>query len=188
MYSSRRLAREAYEAGAWHWEGSFIGAKLRVALTLPDRDRPQEMAGETAPTWVLNAYYAAVYALTGDLMPAGGEKEEVERDARILAEEIEREAEQFRKAAKARQRPTVSMTEEDKLILDTLADDYPAAVNQPDLEGLTGISRQKISKRLMWLEAKPRCFVERPKDTRRKGHAITMAGLSAIGRPVESPH
>jgi len=83
-------------------------------------------------------------------------------------------------------RPAIPMTAEDELILATLADAYPVAVNQPDLERLTKISRQIISNRLKWLESKR--YVKRPKNTKRKGHAITPAGLSAIGRPVESPH
>ena len=95
---------------------------------------------------------------------------------------------QFSKRTKARQRLPVSMTEEDKLILDTLADSYPAAINQPDHSALTGLPRPKISERLKWLEANPRRYVERPKGTKRKGHAITPVGLSAIGRPVEPLH
>ena len=85
---------------------------------------------------------------------------------------------------KAPKRRAVLMIAEDELILATLADAYPAAVKQPDLEGLTGLSHQQISGRLKWLESKR--YVKRPEGTKRKGHAITAAGLSAIGRPVEA--
>ncbi len=81
---------------------------------------------------------------------------------------------------------SVAITTEDELILSTLADAYPAAVNQPELSSLTGKPRQKISERLKWLESKR--YVKRPEGTKRKGRAITAAGLSAIGRPVEGPH
>ncbi|MGO9110463.1 MAG: hypothetical protein ACLP9L_14665 [Thermoguttaceae bacterium] len=87
---------------------------------------------------------------------------------------------------KRRKRPAIPIIEEDELILATLADAYPAAVNQPDLERLTGLSHQKISGRLKWLESKK--YVKRPEGTKRKGHAITAAGLSAIGQPLESSH
>ncbi len=89
---------------------------------------------------------------------------------------------------KGPRRPAILITAEDELILSTLADAYPAAVTQPDLERLANITRQRISDRLKWLEARPRRFVARPDGTKRKGHAITPAGLSAIGRPVEAPH
>ncbi|MFZ1934837.1 MAG: hypothetical protein WCB27_06890 [Thermoguttaceae bacterium] len=79
----------------------------------------------------------------------------------------------------------VPLTIEDMTILEALAEEYPMAVTQPDLECATKIRRQKISERLKWLEAKPRRFVERPKGTQRKGHAITQRGLLAIGRLVE---
>jgi hypothetical protein len=87
---------------------------------------------------------------------------------------------------RAPKRRAVLMIAEDELILATLADAYPAAVKQPDLEGLTGLSHQQISGRLQWLESKR--YVKRPEGTKRKGHAITPAGLSAVGRPVEAPH
>ena len=91
-------------------------------------------------------------------------------------------------AGKRSRRRAIAIIAEDELILAAMADAYPAAVNQLDLSGLTGLPRQKISERLAWLEAKPRRYVERPEGTQRKGRAITPAGLSAIGRPVEGPH
>jgi len=83
-------------------------------------------------------------------------------------------------------RPAIAVTEEDKTILETLASEYPMAVTQPDLEAATNIPRQKIGQRLKWLESKR--LVRRPEGTERKGHAITSAGLSAIGWPVEGTH
>jgi hypothetical protein len=82
----------------------------------------------------------------------------------------------------------VAMIEEDKLILDTLADASPSTIKQPDLAQLTRLPRQKISERLRWMEATPRQWVARPEGTQRKGHAITAAGLSAIGRSLGKPH
>ena len=87
---------------------------------------------------------------------------------------------------KRTRRPAIPMTAPDELLLATLADAWPAAVKQPDLERLTGISHQKISERLKWLETKR--YVKRPEGTKRQGHAITPAGLVAVGRPVEGPH
>ena len=104
-------------------------------------------------------------------------------------EQLLLEARAFCLEAQKRPRwPAIPMTAEDGLILATLAEAFPEAVNQPELEGLTGLSHQIISDRLKWLESKPRRYVVRPEGTKRKGHAITPAGLSAIGRPVESPH
>lgn len=80
----------------------------------------------------------------------------------------------------------VILQDEDGLILSTLADNYPVAVNQPELSGLTGLSKRVISDRLKWLEARPRRYVQRPENTQRKGFAITPAGLSAMGRSVKS--
>ena len=86
-------------------------------------------------------------------------------------------------AKKCRKRitPVVPLQMEDKTILETLAEEYPAAVTNPDLAGATNLDVRIISKRVKWLEAKPRRFVKRPEGTQRKGHAITPAGLSVIG-------
>jgi len=80
----------------------------------------------------------------------------------------------------------VAMTEEDRTILEALATESPMAVTQPDLEATTHIPRPKIAERLEWLEAKG--FVARPEGTKRKGQAITTAGLHAIGRSPDAPH
>jgi len=81
-------------------------------------------------------------------------------------------------------RRAIPMTEEDRAILEELANEYPSAVTQPDLATVLNLPRQKISERIRWLESKR--FVKRPEGTQRKGHAIAPAGLSAIGRL--SPH
>ena len=90
-------------------------------------------------------------------------------------------------AQRRQKRPAIPMTEADELLLATLADASPAAVKQLDLERLTGISHQKISERLKWLETKL-ITSSGQRAQNGKGHAITPAGLSAIGRLVEGPH
>jgi len=89
-----RLIVEAYEAGAWHKEGSFIGDKLRMTLTSTDRDRPFPRAQEeTVPAWLVEAASAVIDTLTEHLVPPESHgKAEVEWEAGILADEIEREA------------------------------------------------------------------------------------------------
>jgi DNA-binding MarR family transcriptional regulator len=71
-----------------------------------------------------------------------------------------------------------SLTMEDMTILEKLAREAPMAVNQYDLESVTGLPRKTIGTRLKALELQG--FVQRPKNTTRKGHAITEAGLSAL--------
>jgi hypothetical protein len=90
-----RLTREAYEAGAWQREGSLIGDRVRLALTSDGRDDPQWLAGETVPKWVLDASGAGVGTLTETLIPPApvwDERRQVEWEAGLLADEIEREA------------------------------------------------------------------------------------------------
>jgi len=105
-------------------------------------------------------------------------------DTMALAADRLRELTTEGKAAESIELPTmppaVALTEEDKTILETLADEFPMAVMQPDLAAKIHIDRHKIGERLQWLESKG--FVERPEGTQRKGHAITLAGLFAIGR------
>jgi hypothetical protein len=100
--------------------------------------------------------------------------------------ELDQYIENFGGKQKTPKRPAIALTEEDKAILEALADEYPMAVNQPDLADQLNLPRQKISERIRWLESKR--FVKRPEGTQRKGHAITPAGLSNIGRSVEGPH
>ena len=69
---------------------------------------------------------------------------------------------------------------EDELLLQTLAEASPASVTQPNIIGLMGLEKRKISKRVRYLESKR--FIQRPEGTQRKGHGITAAGLSAIGQ------
>lgn len=88
-----RLIVEAYDAGAWHKEGSFIGDKLRMTLTSTDRDRPLQPNEETVPAWLVEAASAVIDTLTEHLVPPESHgKAEVEWEAGILANEIEREA------------------------------------------------------------------------------------------------
>jgi hypothetical protein len=88
------------------------------------------------------------------------------------------------KAAAPPKSKVTILQDEDALILNTLADAYPAAQNQTALADLTGIPQKRIGERLRWLEAKPRKYVQRPVGTKRKGHGITAAGLSVIGRTI----
>jgi DNA-binding MarR family transcriptional regulator len=74
------------------------------------------------------------------------------------------------------------LTTEDKTILEALADEGRMAVNQYDLEAATKLTRRTIGPRLKHLESNG--LIKRPEGTKRKGHAITAAGLSAIRRPV----
>ena len=78
------------------------------------------------------------------------------------------------------------LTPGEMAILKALADEYPAAVTQYDLETATDVSRRTISPRLTYLESEG--LIERPKGTKRKGHAITAAGLQAIGRSAPPAH
>ncbi len=160
----RPILLAAYNA--WH--------DLPAELTLDVHSPPAQLGN------FLNAKLLGYYTVAGLLDPAAiPAPPAILREIGVLIEDFG--------GAKRRQR-AITITQEDELILATLADAYPAAVNQPDLAALTTLPRQKISERLAWLEAKPRRYVERPEGTRRKGHAITAAGLSAIGRPVEGSH
>lgn len=87
---------------------------------------------------------------------------------------------------KAPTRPARPLTEEDKTFLETLAEEYPMAMTAVDLADATRNRRELVGQRLKWLESKG--YVKRPEGTQRKGRAITPAGLSAIGRPVEAAH
>jgi pyrimidine deaminase RibD-like protein len=97
-----RLIKQAYEVGAWQREGSQIGDALRLALTSVGRDRPEWLAGETVPVWVLEAWGAVVGTLTSHLIPLPGEKEQAEFEAGMLADEIEREADALVECAEQR--------------------------------------------------------------------------------------
>ncbi len=151
---------------AWH--------DLPAELTLDVNGPPAQLGN------FLNAKLLGYYTVAGLLDPAAiPAPPAILREIGVLIEDFG--------GAKRRQR-AIAITAEDELILTALADAYSAAVNQPDLERLTGLSHQKISKRIRWLESKRIGYVKRPEGTKRKGHAITPAGLSAIGRPVEAPH
>ena len=64
-------------------------------------------------------------------------------------------------------RPAPAMLPEDELLLSTMADAYPAAVNQPDLASLTGLSRRTIGVREKWLVSKH--LIQRPSGTDSQG-------------------
>jgi hypothetical protein len=87
-----RLIVEAYNAGAWLKEGSVIGHKLGITLTLTDRDRPFGSGKETVPAWLVEAASAVLDTLTEHMVPPDHERAQVEWEAEILANEIEREA------------------------------------------------------------------------------------------------
>jgi len=140
------------------------------------------------PKWVMRKIRPPEWANPSNWTPLDGGREVVWLTAGPGVRALESARENEGPAENAKRQPVTAtlMTEEDKLILDTLAEAYPGTLNQPDLERLTGKPRQKIGERLKWLEKRPRRYVARPPGTKRKGHAITPAGLSAIGRPA--PH
>ncbi|NLY01668.1 MAG: hypothetical protein GXY83_36745 [Rhodopirellula sp.] len=86
------LFKEAYEAGAWQSEGSQIGGRLKRVLAAPGRDRLESLDGLETPVWKPEAYFAVVEPLTSQLMPPAEEKEQLELEAGIAADEIEEEA------------------------------------------------------------------------------------------------
>ena len=143
---------------AWH--------DLPAELTLDVNSPPAQLGN------LLNAKLLGYYTGAGLLDPvAFPAPPAILREIGVLIEDF---------GGGKRRRPAIVMRTEDELLLATLADAYPAAVNQPDLEKLTGKPRQLIGERLKWLESKR--LVKRPEGTQRKGRAITPAGLSAIGR------
>jgi hypothetical protein len=89
---------------------------------------------------------------------------------------------------KRQKRLAIPMTAEAKTILEALAEEYPMAMTNTDIADQTHIRREIVGKQMRWLEHKRRGFVKRPEGTKRKGRAITPAGLSAIGWPVETEH
>ncbi|MEN6404847.1 MAG: hypothetical protein ABFC77_00090 [Thermoguttaceae bacterium] len=82
-----------------------------------------------------------------------------------------------------RRKPAITLCDEDLLILQQLADNFPGAINSVELSALTGLRRQQISERTAWLRGKQ--LVKRPDGTCRKGHAITRLGMEHIGRSLE---
>jgi hypothetical protein len=159
--------------------GTFGDPRHLPLRNLLGRLRRQELPGWRINAWMaICDHFLAAYTSVQNQISAN-------QACPIIADLIEADAR--RRDVKPR-RPAASLTTEDKTLLEALADEYPMAVTQSDLQTSTRIPRQKISQRLKWLEARPRRYVERPQGTKRKGHAITVTGLSAIGRPVEGPH
>ena len=85
-----RLIVEAYEAGAWHKEGSFIGKKLGMTLTSTDRDRTLGTGPEALPRWLVEVASAVIDPLIDHLVPPDREIDELELEAGIVADEIEK--------------------------------------------------------------------------------------------------
>jgi hypothetical protein len=82
------LFKEAHEVGAWQREGSQIGDRLKRVSA----DRQDLWTDGQTPVWMIDAYFAVVEPLTSHLMPPTGEKEHLELEAGIAADEIEEEA------------------------------------------------------------------------------------------------
>lgn len=82
------LFKEAYDTGAWQRNGSQIGDRLKGVST----DRQELWTDGHTPVWKLDAYFAVVEPLTSHLMPPTEEKEQLELEAGIAADEIEEEA------------------------------------------------------------------------------------------------
>lgn len=157
-----RLIVEAYDAGAWHKKGLVIGHKLRITLTSTDRDRTYGSGNETVPAWLVEAASAVLDTLTEHMVPRDDERAEVDREAEILANEIEREAREARarRHAPPPDVPSEPLTKRGESVYRYIVSDGPVFGWQ--ITQKTGIGQSTLTKEIIPELKRLRGIVNKP--------------------------